>query len=115
FLGLGALALAALLLASPGRTGASPLRALLITALVAAAAFVVVVAATLFTAEAVSGVPLRGGIGDSRWEPVSAAQVRSQYRLAMGNLTVDLRNVAFPAGTTHVTATVGIGRLEVDI
>jgi len=115
FFGLSALALALLLVLSPGRAGSSALRALLVTALVAATALVVVVAATLFTAEAVSGVPLRGGIGDSHWEPTAAAQVHRQYRLAIGNLTVDLRNVVFPAGTTHVTATVGIGHVEVDI
>jgi phage shock protein PspC (stress-responsive transcriptional regulator) len=114
-LGLVALVLAVVLLVSPGRAGSSPLRALVVTILVAAAAFVIAVAATLFTAEAVSGVPLRGGIGDSRWEPTSSAQVHAHYRLAMGNLTVDLRNVVFPAGTTHVTATVGIGHVEVDV
>ena len=115
FLGLCALALAVVLLVSPGRESRSPLRTLLLTVLVAAAALVVVVAATLFTAEAVSGVPLSGGIGDARWQPTAASQLRPQYRLAMGNLVVDLRNVAFPAGTTHVTATVGIGHLVVEV
>ena len=115
FLGLCALALAVVLLVSPGHAGSTPLRRLVFTVLLAAAALVVVVAATLFTAEAVSGVPLRGGIGDARWQPTSAAQLHSQYRLAIGNMTLDLRNVSFPPGTTHVTASVGIGHLEVDV
>ena len=33
----------------------------------------------------------------------------------MGNLNVDLSNVAFPPGTTRVTASVGIGRLIVEV
>jgi hypothetical protein len=41
--------------------------------------------------------------------------VHSQYRLAIGNMTLDLRNVVFPAGTTHVTASVGIGHLQVEV
>jgi hypothetical protein len=35
--------------------------------------------------------------------------------LAIGNMQVDLSNVAFGPGTTHVTASVGIGNLVVDL
>jgi len=115
FLGLCALVLAAVLVATSGRRGGSPLRWLILTSLVAVAAVVVVAAATIFSVEAISGVPLRGGIGDTQWRPTTVAQVAPRYRLAIGNMQVDLRQVDFRPGTTHVTATVGIGNLEVDV
>jgi hypothetical protein len=113
FFGLCALALAAVLLVSSGRRGGSPLRWLVLTTLVAVAAFTVVVVASVFSVEAMSGVPLRGGVGDTQWRPTSAAQVAPNYRLAIGNMRVDLSNVTFNPGTTHVTASVGIGHLVV--
>jgi len=82
---------------------------------VTVAAVAVVAAATIFSVEALSGVPLRGGIGNTQWRPTSAAQVAPRYRLAIGSMQVDLRQVDFHPGTTHVTATVGIGNLVVDV
>jgi len=82
---------------------------------VALVAIVVVAAATVFSVEALSGVPLRGGVGDTQWRPTSASQVAPRYRLAIGNMTVDLSHVDFPSGTTTVTASVGIGNLVVDV
>jgi predicted membrane protein len=60
-------------------------------------------------------VPLRGGIGNTHWQPTSASQLAPNYRLAMGNLTVDLSDVPFRPGTTHVTASVGVGQLIVKV
>jgi phage shock protein PspC (stress-responsive transcriptional regulator) len=119
--GVAALVLAVILVAGSGgdgagsRTAASRLRWLLLMLTLAATAVVVVVAATVFSIEAVSGVPLRGGIGDTQWHPTSTAQLAPNYRLAVGNLNVDLSGVTFKRGTTHVTATVGIGRLTVEV
>ena len=115
FFGLFALVLAAVLLVSSGRRDGSPLRWLAVTSLVTVLAIIAVVAATIFSVEALSGVPLRGGIGDSQWRPTTPAQVASQYRLAIGNMQVDLSAVDFKPGTTHVTATVGVGRLVVEL
>jgi hypothetical protein len=116
---LGALAfvLAAILVLGSGgnRTAASRLRWLLVTSVLAAVAVMVVAAATVFSIEAASGVPLRGGIGDTQVHPTTVGQLQRQYRLAMGNLNVDLGGVAFRSGTTHVTASVGIGRLTVEV
>jgi predicted membrane protein len=78
-------------------------------------AVVVVAAATVFSIEAASGVPLRGGIGDTQVHPTSARQLQPNYQLAVGNLNVDLSNVAFPTGTTRVTTSVGVGRLVVEV
>jgi phage shock protein PspC (stress-responsive transcriptional regulator) len=99
----------------PGGSAAARLRRLLLALVVAAVALLAVALATVLTAEALTGVPLRGGIGDSRWQPSSAAQLPAAYRLAVGQLDVDLRNVTFPAGTTHVTASVGIGQVVVEV
>jgi len=116
-LGAVALVLAVALVAGSGggRTAASRLRWLALTVLLAIVAVMVVAAATVFSIEAASGVPLRGGIGDTQWHPTSAAQVAPNYRLAVGNLNVDLSDVRFRTGTTHVTASVGVGRVIVEV
>ncbi len=41
--------------------------------------------------------------------------MQPRYRLAIGNMRVDLSEVAFRPGTTDVTASVGIGNLTVDV
>jgi phage shock protein PspC (stress-responsive transcriptional regulator) len=60
-------------------------------------------------------VPLRGGVGNHTYRPVSAADVHRHYRLAVGNLTVDLTNVQIPTGSTPVTVSLGIGNLRVHV
>jgi phage shock protein PspC (stress-responsive transcriptional regulator) len=118
-LGFGtvALILALILVAGSGgnRTAVSRLRWFTLMAVLAAVAVLVVAAATVFSIEAASGVPLRGGIGDTQWHPTTSGQVASNYRLAVGNLNVDLSGVVFRTGTTHVTASVGVGRLIVEV
>jgi phage shock protein PspC (stress-responsive transcriptional regulator) len=115
--GAVALVLALILVAGSGgnRTAVSRLRWFSLMTVLALVAVVVVVAATVFSIEAASGVPLRGGIGDTQWHPTAASQVASNYRLAVGNLNVDLSAVSFRTGTTHVTASVGVGRLIVEV
>ncbi len=115
FLGLCALALAVVLLMTSGRRVGSPLRWMLLTTFIAVVAVVIVALATVFSVEALSGVPLRGGIGNTQWRPTAPSQVSARYRLAIGNMRVDLSDVAFRSGTTHVTATVGIGNLVVEL
>jgi phage shock protein PspC (stress-responsive transcriptional regulator) len=116
-LGAAALVLALGLVADSGgaRTARSRLRWLSITLLLTVVAVLVVAAATVFSIEAASGVPLRGGIGDTQWHPTTAGQLAPNYRLAVGNLTVDLSDVPFRPGTTHVTASVGVGHLLVEV
>lgn len=60
-------------------------------------------------------VPLRGGVGDHSYRPASADGLRSDYRLAAGNLTLDLRAVALPPGDTHVRVSLGVGNLRVRV
>lgn len=62
-----------------------------------------------------TGVPLSGGFGSHAWRPNSAKQMVSIYRGGVGNATLDLREVTFPNRLTHITVSVGIGRLLVEI
>jgi len=78
-------------------------------------ALVAVIVGGAFTAVALSGVPIHGGVGDREWRPTVASQVQPDYRLAVGNMVLDLRNVQFPAGSTSVNASVGIGHLLVEV
>jgi phage shock protein PspC (stress-responsive transcriptional regulator) len=57
--------------------------------------------------------PLSGGFGQRLWQPRTAAEVRPAYRLAAGELIVDLRGVRFGPGVTSVEASVAAGRLLV--
>ncbi len=75
--------------------------------IVAAGSFLGLVAST--------GVPMSGGIGERIYQPTSLAQLQRFYRTSMGDMTVDLRQVRFPASTVHVTASVAVGHLTVDV
>lgn len=64
---------------------------------------------------ALTGVPLRGGIGDNVYTPTSISQVKSVYRTAFGKMTVDLRQVSFSGHTLSVTASVAAGDLTIEV
>jgi phage shock protein PspC (stress-responsive transcriptional regulator) len=57
--------------------------------------------------------PLSGGFGERLWQPRTTAEVRPVYRLAAGELIVDLSRVRFGPGPTAVEASVAAGRLLV--
>jgi phage shock protein PspC (stress-responsive transcriptional regulator) len=78
-------------------------------------ALLAVIVGGAFTAVALSGVPIHGGVGDRELRPTVVSQVQHDYRLAIGNMVLDLRNVQFPAGSTSVNASVGIGHLLVEV
>jgi hypothetical protein len=58
-------------------------------------------------------VSLRGGIGDRTFHPTSIDQLQREYRVGIGQLTLDLTDVAFSGGTFTIDAHVGIGQLMV--
>jgi len=58
-------------------------------------------------------VPLDGGIGDLAFRPQSLGEVRGEYRLAGGDLRLDLSDLKAGGAPVTVTASVGIGRLYV--
>jgi len=97
-----------------GRPGLSLGRAVVLlgvglvtVAIVAAGTFLALVAST--------GVPFAGGVGERVYQPATLAQVHTTYRAAIGNLTVDLRRVHFTRAPTHVTASVAVGVVTVEV
>jgi phage shock protein PspC (stress-responsive transcriptional regulator) len=94
--------------------GATLARALVILG-VMAVTFVILVTGAFFALVASTGVPFTGGIGDRVYQPATLGQVQRTYRAAIGSLTVDLRRVHFTTHTTHVTASVAVGVLTVEV
>jgi hypothetical protein len=62
---------------------------------------------------AAAHVDLRGGVGDRFYRPQSLSEVHGGYQLGAGRLEIDLRNLAFPAGTTQLHVRLGVGELVV--
>lgn len=58
-------------------------------------------------------VPLTGGIGERTYRPAGSADVRSEYRLALGQLTVDLTEIEGSAGARDLEISVGMGQVVV--
>lgn len=94
--------------------GATLARALVILG-VGVVTLAILVTTAFFALVASTGVPFTGGIGDRVYQPASLSQVQPYYRLAIGNLTVDLRRVHFTSDTTHVTASVAVGVTTVEV
>lgn len=59
-----------------------------------------------------AGIDLDGGVGERNYRPASADSLRESYRLGMGELVVDLRDVDLPAGDTPLALDVGIGAVR---
>jgi phage shock protein PspC (stress-responsive transcriptional regulator) len=62
-----------------------------------------------------AGVPVTGGAGAASYQPASFAQLQRTYRMAFGDMTLDLRAVDFEGKTVDVTATVAIGSLNIEV
>ena len=69
------------------------------------------VAAAIFAA--VFRVHIGHGIGDRSYVVAGAQDLRREYKLGIGEMTVDLRNVRFHRGETHVGTRVDVGDLHV--
>jgi phage shock protein PspC (stress-responsive transcriptional regulator) len=57
--------------------------------------------------------PLTGGVGDHRYTPVNAAELRSEYRSIGGRIILDLRDLKVTSGPVHIAASVAVGELLV--
>ena len=62
---------------------------------------------------AAADVKLDGGVGEREYRPASVADIRSQYELGVGEMTIDLRDVDFPSGDTPLRISVGVGDVTV--
>src|SRR5918911_114251 len=61
---------------------------------------------------AAADVDLHGGVGDRSYDPHTAGEVRDTYRLGVGHMKVDLRDVRFPAGDHPLKLRMGTGHVE---
>jgi predicted membrane protein len=96
-------------------TGATVVAGVLWGRRTAGVAVLSVVLLAVMEATVVLNIPLRGGIGNDVIRPASLDALDSDYHLAVGTLSLDLTDVDFPRGDTHVDATVGIGHLVVTV
>ena len=62
---------------------------------------------------AVFPVHLNRGVGNQTYVPATAADLHRSYRLGVGDLFLDLRNVRLPVGETRLTTRVDVGGLRV--
>jgi hypothetical protein len=54
-------------------------------------------------------VDLKGGVGEQKYRPSAAADVRDHYRLGAGRLVVDLRRAELPRGDLPLRLDLGMG------
>jgi phage shock protein PspC (stress-responsive transcriptional regulator) len=71
----------------------------------------VLVAVAIFVA--VFPVHLNRGVGTRNYTPAGLADLERSYRLGIGDLELDLRNVRLPVGETNLTTRVDVGDLRV--
>jgi len=71
----------------------------------------VFVAAAIFAA--VFHVHLGNGIGDQTYDVRALTELHPEYKLGIGDLRVDLRDVRLPVGVTHLRTRVDVGRVDV--
>ena len=58
-------------------------------------------------------VDLGNGVGDRSYVVAGTQDLRNSYKLGIGELTLDLRDVRFTSPETHVKARVDVGNLRV--
>lgn len=97
-----------------GRRGRTA-RNVFLAAAIGLVALIGVAAGALGVVAASSGVPLRGGLGDRSLAPTSAQEMHRTYRLAAGDMELDLSDVRLPEGVTRVDASVVAGHLLVRV
>ena len=59
-----------------------------------------------------AGVDFHGGVGERSYHPQTVGEVQESYRLGVGRLEVDLRDVRFPAGDHPLELRAGTGQVE---
>jgi phage shock protein PspC (stress-responsive transcriptional regulator) len=57
-----------------------------------------------------AGIDLDGGFGQRNERPATMAELRDSYRIGMGELVLDLRELELPAGDHALSVDVGTGR-----
>jgi phage shock protein PspC (stress-responsive transcriptional regulator) len=60
-------------------------------------------------------IDLHGGVGERTARPASVAEIKPEYRVGVGKMTLDLRRIDLPAGDTDVKLVVGVGEAVVRV
>ena len=60
-------------------------------------------------------IQLKGPVGERTVRASTASDLERNYDVAVGELVLDLRDVALPAGETRIDADVGVGQLTVSV
>ena len=63
-------------------------------------------------AAAAADVDLHGGVGERHYRPHSLQELRGEYRLGVGEMVVDLRDVRFEPGDRELDLKLGTGQIE---
>jgi hypothetical protein len=90
--------------------------ALILTAFTGGARWLVLPAVAFALSVAViaaAHVDLHGGVGERTYRPQTLSALRDGYQLGAGRLEVDLREIAFPPGSTRLHVRLGAGELVV--
>jgi hypothetical protein len=90
--------------------------ALIVTAFMGGARWLVLPAVAFALSVAViaaAHVDLHGGMGERTYRPQTLSALRDGYQLGAGRLEVDLRDIAFPPGSTRLHVRLGVGELVV--
>lgn len=56
---------------------------------------------------------LEGGVGKKRFAPTTVAELRPEYRVGVGEMELDLRDLKLASGRTEVNVNVGMGEVRV--
>jgi phage shock protein PspC (stress-responsive transcriptional regulator) len=64
---------------------------------------------------AAADLDVEGGTGQRVYRPHDVSELRTDYKLGMGELTVDLRNVDLPSGRTDLAIDLGLGQATVRV
>jgi phage shock protein PspC (stress-responsive transcriptional regulator) len=64
---------------------------------------------------AAADIDVEGGTGQRVYRPQDVSQLRTDYKLGVGEMTIDLRNVDLPTGRTDVAVDVGLGQVTVQV
>jgi phage shock protein PspC (stress-responsive transcriptional regulator) len=95
--------------ATPGR----PRRRFWRTFAIVAGSLVALLLVAVAIFVAVFPVHLNRGVGDRTYAPANVSDLHRSYKLGVGDLKLDLRNIRLPVGETKLTARVDVGGLRV--
>ena len=98
---------------APTVAAAPPRRHFWRTFLIVVGSLLALLLVTVAVFVAVFPVHLSRGVGNETYVPASAADLHRSYKLGVGDLFLDLRNVRLPVGETKLTTRVDVGGLRV--